>query len=76
MGEFLLLLDISWSTEVANGYASRVPTDVHVFRGVPHAFRRYGDKLSASKYWDQVMNDGVTWPLSNPAAGPFEIKSN
>ncbi|KAJ5184241.1 hypothetical protein N7492_001857 [Penicillium capsulatum] len=53
-----------------------VPTDVHVFRGVPHAFRRFGDKLSASEYWDRVMNDGIPWALSNPAAGPFEIKSD
>lgn len=53
-----------------------VSTDVHVFRGVPHAFRRFGDKLSASKYWDRVMNDGISWALTNPTAGPFEIKSD
>lgn len=55
---------------------SRVPTDVHVFRGVPHGFRRYGDKLSASKYWDEVMSNGISWALTNPAVTPFEIKSD
>lgn len=53
----------------------RVPTNVNVFPGVPHGFRRYGDKLSASKKWDEVMSDGISWALSNPAHGPFEIKS-
>lgn len=57
-----------------NGY--RVPTNVHVFRGVPHGFRRYGDKLSASKYWDEVMSNGISWALSNPTAAPLEIKSD
>ncbi|KAJ5690698.1 hypothetical protein N7462_005090 [Penicillium macrosclerotiorum] len=53
-----------------------VPTNVHVFRGVPHGFRRYGDKLSASKKWDQVMSDGISWALSNPSPEPFEINSD
>ncbi|KAJ5127908.1 hypothetical protein N7448_008687 [Penicillium atrosanguineum] len=54
-----------------------IPTDVHVFRGVPHGFRRFGDKLPlSSKYWDQVMSDGVSWALSSPQAGAFEIKSD
>ncbi|KAJ5811450.1 hypothetical protein N7474_007751 [Penicillium riverlandense] len=51
-----------------------VPTNVNVFRGVPHGFRRYGDKLSASKHWDDVMSEGITWSLSNPVASAFEIK--
>lgn len=55
---------------------SRVPTDVHVFRGVPHGFRRYGAKLSASKYWDEVMSNGISWALTNPPVAPFEIKSD
>lgn len=62
-------------TSVANADASRVPTEVNVFPGVPHGFRRYGDKLSASKRWDEVMSGGITWALSNPAAGPFIIKA-
>ncbi|EED13591.1 hypothetical protein TSTA_098480 [Talaromyces stipitatus ATCC 10500] len=28
------------------------PTNVHVFRALPHAFRMLGDKLSASSGWD------------------------
>lgn len=55
-------------------FAGRVPTNVNVFRGVPHGFRRYGDKLSASKNWDDVMSEGITWSLSNPVASAFEIK--
>lgn len=54
----------------------RVPTNVHVFPGVPHGFRRYGDKLAASPKWDEVMSDAIPWALSNPEAGPFEIKSD
>lgn len=54
----------------------RVPTDVHVFPGVPHGFRRYGDKLAASsKRWDEVMTNGISWALSSPEVGSFEIKS-
>lgn len=54
-----------------------VPTDVTVLRGVPHGFRRYGNDLErASKKWDEVMSDGITWALSNPTAGPWEIKTD
>ncbi|KAJ5371293.1 uncharacterized protein N7496_007385 [Penicillium cataractarum] len=52
-----------------------VPTDINVFPGVPHGFRRHGDKLASSKRWDEVMSGGITWALSGPAAGPFEIKA-
>lgn len=52
-----------------------VATNVHVFPGVPHGFRRYRDNLSDSKRWDEVMSDGITWALTNPAPGPFVIKS-
>ncbi|KAJ5453675.1 uncharacterized protein N7458_004631, partial [Penicillium daleae] len=52
-----------------------VPTDINVFPGVPHGFRRHGDKLTSSKRWDEVMSGGITWALSNPTAGPFEIKA-
>ncbi|KAJ5756632.1 hypothetical protein N7533_006175 [Penicillium manginii] len=53
-----------------------VPTDVHVFPGVPHGFRRYGDKLAASsKRWDEVMTNGISWALSSPEVGSFEIKA-
>ncbi|KAK7424612.1 hypothetical protein QQZ08_008495 [Neonectria magnoliae] len=45
---------------------SGVPTDVHLFQGVPHGFRRFGDKLSASARWDEVMDQGIMWALGNP----------
>ncbi|KAJ5227451.1 uncharacterized protein N7469_007457 [Penicillium citrinum] len=53
-----------------------VPTDVHVFPGVPHGFRRYGNKLAASAKWDKVMAEGISWALSNPEHTPFEIHSD
>jgi hypothetical protein len=52
-----------------------VPTDVHVFKGLPHGFRRYGDELSESERWDRVMEEGITWALSNPEAREFEVKT-
>lgn len=53
-----------------------VPTDVNLFRGVPHGFRRYGDALSECKRWDQVIDDGILWALGKPkATGVFEIKA-
>ena len=53
-----------------------VPTDVNLFRGVPHGFRRYDDRLSESKRWDQVMERGITWALAGPqATGDFDIKT-
>lgn len=73
-GEF----DASYTAQdLANtGSFTRVATNVNLFRGVPHGFRRYGDKLSASKKWDEVISDGVSWALANPSPGPFEIKSD
>ncbi|KAI5360137.1 putative alpha/beta hydrolase-3 [Septoria linicola] len=47
---------------------SGVATDVHLFKGVPHGFRRFGDKLSASRSYDKVMHDGIRWALSHPPA--------
>ncbi|KXG52738.1 Alpha/beta hydrolase fold-3 [Penicillium griseofulvum] len=54
--------------------ANGIPTNVHVFPGVPHGFRRY-KTLPDSKRWDEVMSDGIAWALTNPSPGPFEIKS-
>jgi len=46
-----------------------IPTKTHLFKGVPHGYRRFGDMLaSASKHWDTVLADGIKWALSSPAA--------
>ncbi|KAK3904258.1 Alpha/Beta hydrolase protein [Staphylotrichum tortipilum] len=53
-----------------------VPTDVNLFKGVPHGFRRYGDQLSECERWDRVVERGVEWALAGPeATGVFEIKT-
>ncbi|CZR37519.1 uncharacterized protein FPRO_02220 [Fusarium proliferatum ET1] len=52
-----------------------VPTDIHIFKGLPHGFRRYGDQLSESKRWDRVMEQGIIWALSSPEARQFEVKT-
>lgn len=53
-----------------------VPTSVNVFKGVPHGFRRFGDKLSVCKRWDEVMEQGIRWALTNPSAsGKFAINT-
>ncbi|KAK0648298.1 Alpha/Beta hydrolase protein [Cercophora newfieldiana] len=54
---------------------SGVPTDVSLFRGVPHGFRRFGEKLSESKRWDSVVETGISWALSGPEAGEFVVKT-
>lgn len=52
-----------------------MPTEVHIFKGMPHYFRGMGDKLSESKRWDEVIKRGITWPLTRPAAtGEFVIQ--
>jgi hypothetical protein len=41
---------------------------------MPHFFRGMGDKLSASKRWDEVIDRGLKWPLTHPTApGEFVI---
>ncbi|KAF9888524.1 hypothetical protein FE257_008631 [Aspergillus nanangensis] len=53
-----------------------VPTNINVFKGVPHGFRRFGEKLSVCKQWDQVMADGIQWALRKPSAsGEFNIQT-
>ncbi|KAL5335082.1 Alpha/Beta hydrolase protein [Aspergillus crustosus] len=52
-----------------------VPTKTNVFKGLPHGFRRYGEKLSASKRWDEVIVEGIQWALSDAEPGPFEIRA-
>ncbi|KAK5655056.1 hypothetical protein OQA88_5955 [Cercophora sp. LCS_1] len=52
-----------------------VPTGVHVFPGVPHGFRRFGEALKACERWDEVMEGGITWCLGGPvASGKFVIQ--
>ena len=47
-----------------------------LFQGVPHAFRQFGDKLSASKRWDEVIENGIRWVLSKPTpTGEFIVKA-
>ncbi|KAJ5794149.1 hypothetical protein N7457_000748 [Penicillium paradoxum] len=52
-----------------------VPTNVNVFKGVPHGFRRFGERLSVCKQWDHVMESGIQWALANPTASKeFKIQ--
>lgn len=54
---------------------ANVPTDVTLFKGVPHGFRRFGKALKASEHWDQCVDGGILWALSKPkATGKFEVK--
>jgi acetyl esterase/lipase len=55
---------------------ANVPTEVRLFKGVPHGHRRFGDQLKkASKDWDDCVEEGISWVLSRPqATGKFEIK--
>ena len=58
--------------DVGNG---SVATDIHLFKGMPHGFRRFGDQLSASKRWDRVIEEGIKWALHGAAAsGKFEVR--
>lgn len=43
-----------------------VPTRVDVFPGLPHGFRRFGDRLTECRRWDRVIVEGIGWALSNP----------
>ncbi|KAK3650404.1 hypothetical protein LTR56_006383 [Elasticomyces elasticus] len=53
-----------------------VPTDVNVFEGLPHGFRRFGERLSECKRWDSVLVDGIKWILGGPAySEDFIIKT-
>ncbi|KAK0391759.1 hypothetical protein NLU13_1258 [Sarocladium strictum] len=54
-----------------------VPTDVNVYKGVPHGFRRLGAHMpTTASRWDRTMVDGIKWALSKPrASGRLEIKA-
>ncbi|KAF3761188.1 hypothetical protein M406DRAFT_358509 [Cryphonectria parasitica EP155] len=52
-----------------------VPTRTHIFKGLPHGFRRFGDQLSETKRWDKVVEDGIQWALGRPkATGQFIVE--
>jgi acetyl esterase/lipase len=52
-----------------------VPTETRLFKGVPHAFRRFGSALKASQDWDDCVEQGLHWCLSKPkATGKFDVK--
>lgn len=52
-----------------------VPTEIRLFKGVPHGHRRFGDALKASKDWDDCVEEGIQWVLSKPkATGKFDVK--
>ncbi|KAM5372132.1 hypothetical protein ACJZ2D_007665 [Fusarium nematophilum] len=53
-----------------------VPTDVNLFIGLPHGFRSYEEKLSASARWDRVIEEGICWALSGPSpSNKFHVKT-
>ncbi|KAF2446640.1 hypothetical protein P171DRAFT_263246 [Karstenula rhodostoma CBS 690.94] len=53
-----------------------VPTEVRLFKGVPHGHRTFGPALKeASAQWDKAIEDGIAWAHKKPAAiGKFDIK--
>jgi acetyl esterase/lipase len=54
---------------------ANVPTEIRLFKGVPHGHRRFGDALKASKDWDDCIEEGIAWVLSKPeATGKFQVK--
>ncbi|KAK7998314.1 Spc24-domain-containing protein [Apiospora arundinis] len=46
---------------------ANVPTNIHVFKGLPHGFHAV-DKLKASTDWVTVTHGGISWALGNPKA--------
>ncbi|CAO2649223.1 Nn.00g066080.m01.CDS01 [Neocucurbitaria sp. VM-36] len=54
---------------------ANVPTEIRLFRGVPHGHRRFGKALRASEHWDQCIDEGILWALTKPTAtGAFDVK--
>ncbi|EDU40595.1 alpha beta hydrolase fold-3 domain containing protein [Pyrenophora tritici-repentis] len=54
---------------------ANVPTDITLFKGVPHGHRRFGKALKSSEHWDKCVEEGILWVLSKPqATGKFEVK--
>lgn len=53
-----------------------VPTDVHMFSGLPHGFPLVKGLTADVKRWNDVMSNGILWALSKPeATHKFEIKT-
>lgn len=51
-----------------------VPTNIHVFKGLPHGFHSVGNKLKATDHWATVMYGGIKWALEQPqASGKFDV---
>lgn len=51
-----------------------VPTDISLFKGLPHGFRRYGNLTEAAR-WDRVMEDGIRWAVGKPSPSyEFNVK--
>jgi acetyl esterase/lipase len=51
-----------------------VPTDIRLFKGVPHGHRRFGKALKASQHWDDAVEQGILWALEKPkATGKFDV---
>ncbi|KAH6949704.1 Alpha/Beta hydrolase protein [Ilyonectria sp. MPI-CAGE-AT-0026] len=48
-----------------------VPTKVHVFQGLPHAFRLFND-LPQSKRWDALFAESVLWTLDKNNSGTLK----
>jgi acetyl esterase/lipase len=54
---------------------TNVPTEVRLFKGVPHGHRKFGKALKASEHWDQCVDEGILWVLSKPeATREFNVK--
>jgi hypothetical protein len=45
----------------------RIPRRVHLFPGMPHAFRRYGELWSSQRF-DQVLMLLINWALDRTAS--------
>lgn len=67
MGKLLFCLLLKFLRWTNLQRPNSVPTDVSVFKGVPHGYRRFGDRLTASKAWDKVMHEGIRWALDRPS---------
>ncbi|KAF3005331.1 hypothetical protein E8E14_002943 [Neopestalotiopsis sp. 37M] len=53
-----------------------IPTDVHVFPGLPHAFATIPGLDKAKQRWDTILDGAVAWVLSKPSnEGNFTIQT-